>query len=352
MELLTAPKNTAKHVVLKVLSVIGALTVIIGIAWVGIRGLSLFPNVGSFLANAIAGVRAVFVPAERIIISTVDSQIVANKPFTLNWEHRGKAGSGMYTFSYECRDNVFLATMNAGARTTIFCDTEAPVGEATQLSLVAIGAVEDITEVPVTVTYKKNGSVLGTVQGNARIMVQAQYLDTGTSTTTTDTTSAPDTSSDAPTGTTGATQPVRYMTVPVITQPLSDPNGDIDLVVRVLDYGLVDRSTGVFTEKDELPRRLPSGTYAAIRFEVKNIGTKESGEWEFEAELPTSPSYTYKADDQQSLFPGDKITYTLGFDRVRNADEDDFTITVDPDDDIDESNERNNEIDGTVEIDR
>ncbi|GMU74377.1 MAG: hypothetical protein AMXMBFR44_5740 [Candidatus Campbellbacteria bacterium] len=347
MELLTAPKKTAyKETTLKVLSVIGGIAVIVGIAWVGIRGLSLFPNVGTFLANALAGLQSVFTPAERIVLGTIDSQIVVNKPFTLTWEHRGKNDDGSYAFSYECHDDIFLAQVDNGTQTTIFCNTEFPIlADDTEIRLVAIGDVAGVAELPVKISFKENGRLVAALSGEATLLVQESYLDTATSTDTT-------------TGTTGATgtKPTagtpQFVTVPIITEPFSDPNGDIDLSVRVLGYGLVDRKTGVFSERDEIPQDLPSGKYAAIRFEVKNIGTKESGKWEFEVELPTSPSYTYDSPKQQTLFPGDKIEYTIGFDRVRNANEDEYVITVDPDDDIDESNERNNVEEGEVEIDR
>lgn len=350
MELLSAPKKTAyKKIALNVLSVIGGLVVIAGIAWVGIRGLSQFPNVGAFLANAFAGLQSVFTPAERITISTVDSQIVVNKPFTLSWSHRGKNSEGSYTFSYECRDDVFLARRQNGTQTTIFCNTEMPLlADSTEISLIAVGAVNGVLEMPVTVAFKRNNQPLSTLRGEATLLVQEEYLDTATSTDSVSSTGTTTTNQH----TSAQANTPRYTTVPVVTQPFSDPNGTPDLSVRVIAYGLVDQKTGVFTQRSEIPHDLPKGKRAALRFEVVNLGTKESGRWKFEAELPTSPSYTYTSDKQQTLFPGDKIEYTIGFDRVRNSDEGAYTITVDQDDDINESNERNNKKEGEIAIDR
>ncbi len=347
MELLSAPKKSAyKETAFKVLSVIGAVAVIAGVAWVGFRGLSLFPNAKTFLANAVAGLQSVFVPADRIVISTVDSQIVVNKPFTLTWEHRGKDDEGSYVFSYECRDNVFLARRADGTQTTIFCNTQVPLrADEQELALIAIGNVDGVIEVPVHVTFTENNLTAPSLRGDATLLVQDAYLDTATSTDVV-------TPQSGTVGTTNTPVVPQYTTVPVVTQPFSDPNGEPDLAVRVLGYGLVNTKTGVFTKEDEIPQDLPSGKRAAIQFEVINLGTKESGKWEFEAELPTSPAYTYHSDKQQTLFPGDKIVYTIGFDRVRNADEDNYVITADPDKDIAESNERNNSVDGEVEIDR
>lgn len=337
---------------LKVLSVIGAGAVIVGVAWVGFRGLSLFPNAKTFLANAVAGLQSVFVPADRIVISTVDNQIVVNKPFTLTWEHRGKNNDGSYVFSYECSDDVFLARRDSGTQTTIFCNTQVPVSaDEKEIALIAVGSIDGVVEIPVRITFTGNTLTAPSLRGDAVLFVQDTYLDTATSTDTV----SPAAPSDGGSQTNQMTDAVvvpQYTTVPVITQPFSDPNGKTDLAVRVLGYGLVNTKTGVFTEEDEIPRDLPSGKRAAIRFEIVNLGTKESGAWEFEVKLPTSPSYTYNSDRQQSLFPGDKIVYTIGFDRVRNADEGDYTITADPDKKIEESNERNNIVSGEIAIDR
>lgn len=348
MELLSAPKtNSYKEITLKVLSVVGAVAVIAGVAWVGFRGLSLFPNAKTFLANAISGLQSVFVPADRIVISTVDSQIVVNKPFTLTWEHRGKDNDGSYVFSYECSDDVFLARRDNGTQTTIFCNTQVPVpADEKEIALIAVGDIDGVIEIPVRITFTENNLTAPSLRGDATLFVQDAYLDTATSTDTV----SPNNSTGGQT--TNTTVVPQHTTVPVVTQPFSDPNGEPDLAVRVLGYGLVNTRTGAFTEEDEIPYDLPSGRRAAIQFEIINLGTKESGTWKFEVELPTSPSYTYDSDRQQSLFPGDKIVYTIGFDRVRNADEDDYTITADPDRDIAESNERNNSVDGEIDIDR
>lgn len=351
MELLSAPKKKiVKDSVRTALTVIGGLTVIAAIAWVGIRGLSLFPNVNAFLANAVAGIRSVFIPAERIVIGTVDSQIAVNKPFTLTWEHRGKNGEGSYAFSYECQDDLFLARRDDGMQKTIFCNTEVPlVTDETEISLVAIGSVSGVAELPVTIAFTRTGQMFSSVSGEAQLFVQSDYFDTATST---DAVAGESATTTTPNTSGGAYVPQQYTTVPVVTQPFSDPNGSPDLFVRVLGYGLVDQKTGVFTEMDEIPYDLPSGKRAALRFLVVNLGTKESGTWEFSAELPTSPSYTYTSDKQQSLFPGDRIEYTIGFDRVRRSDEGEYRIIADSDDDISESNESNNTQRGTVRIDR
>jgi hypothetical protein len=353
MELLSAPKKKiVKDSVRMALTVIGGITVIVAIIWVGIRGLSLFPNVNAFLANAVSGIRSVFVPTERIVIGTVDSQIAVNKPFTLVWEHRGNTSDGTYTFSYECQGGVFLARRDEGMQKTIFCNTEVPIKEnETEIGFVAIGSVPSVAEIPVKITFTRAGQLFASVSGEAKLLVQSEYFDTATSTEVV--TKTPEGATTIPHNTnTNVQVPQQHTMVPVVTQPFSDPNGSPDLFVRVLGYGLVDQKTGVFTELDKIPYNLPSGKRGALRFLVVNLGTKESGTWEFSVDLPTSPSYTYKSDKQQTLFPGDRIEYTIGFDSIRKATHDEYRIVVDPKNKVHESNEANNIHKGIVIIEK
>lgn len=348
MELFFIPKQPKyKDLGIKALSVLGGLTLIAGVVWVGARGLVLFPNVESALATAVASVQSLFIPAERIVVSTVDSQIVVNKPFTLTWEHRNKSAEGSYTFSYECSDVVHLARRVAGTDTTLFCNTPLSLtADEKEITLVAVGGVTGVVTIPVSVRFTENNSSIVSREGTRTLLVQDTYFDTATSTTAS-------VVSGTTTATTTATNtnPIgQTITVPITVPPFSDPNGKPDLAPRVIAVGLVDTKTGVFTEVDDIPHTLPTGKRGAIKFEVRNDGTKETSDWKFEVALPTSPDYTYTSATQQSLFPGDRIEYVIGFDRVRNADTDSFRIEVDPKGSVNESNESNNIKTGTITI--
>jgi subtilase family serine protease len=91
---------------------------------------------------------------------------------------------------------------------------------------------------------------------------------------------------------------------------------------------------------------VPKGAIFAVKFTVSNTGTNASGQWNFKAKLPTKQSYTFTSPSQQSLNPGDHIDFMLHLDPgeaktgVQTS-----TITVDPSNDVTESNERNNESD-------
>lgn len=61
---------------------------------------------------------------------------------------------------------------------------------------------------------------------------------------------------------------------------------------------------------------VPVGFRPAVKFTIKNIGTNVTGQWRFNASIPTQTAYLYYSPFQQSLNPGDSIDYTLGFDQA------------------------------------
>lgn len=120
--------------------------------------------------------------------------------------------------------------------------------------------------------------------------------------------------------------------------------GKADLSVRLVEVGYLRTSS---VDSFVKASRVPDGERPAFRFRVTNIGTNESGRWQFEANLPTRPRYTYKSRDQVSLMPGQFADFTLGYDRPRDG-ENNVTIEIDSGNDVNESNENNNRL--TFEI--
>lgn len=135
--------------------------------------------------------------------------------------------------------------------------------------------------------------------------------------------------------------------VPVQVPASTNYHGLPDLVVENVRTGyLTSSDTDSFRASDEVP----DGERGAVKFTIANRGTNVSGRFEFEVELPTTRSYTYNSRTQQSLRPGERIDYVLGFDQTREGSNRTITIEVDPDDDIDESNEGNNRRSVRVDI--
>lgn len=76
-----------------------------------------------------------------------------------------------------------------------------------------------------------------------------------------------------------------------------------------------------------------------VTFRVENRGGESARDWRFEAELPTRDNETYRSGEQSDLASGSYVDFTLRFD---NAEDGDFEVEVDSEDDVNESSENNN----------
>ena len=95
---------------------------------------------------------------------------------------------------------------------------------------------------------------------------------------------------------------------------------------------------------------VPSGSRPAVKFTIKNIGTNKTGEWRFSASIPTQSSYIYFSPFQQSLNPGERIEYTLGFDQAIAGSDKMISVTANFDRAIGESNTNNNSASANLTI--
>jgi hypothetical protein len=112
----------------------------------------------------------------------------------------------------------------------------------------------------------------------------------------------------------------------------------VDLTARIIDTGIINPSTGVYT-----PASIVNPTdRGGVRFEIINIGTKTSGNWTFAAVLPTFPPYTFQSDEQAPLAPGDRMQFTLGFDSIIRQATSTIIINADPLGEVNEIDKANN----------
>lgn len=119
--------------------------------------------------------------------------------------------------------------------------------------------------------------------------------------------------------------------------------GQPDLTVTIDQMGYVTSGDQNFDTTFVGSNTVPSGQRAAVKFTIRNAGTNISGNWFFRANLPSTASQisTYNSSSQNSLRPGEAISYTLAFDQpIKGAQT--MTITVDPNNQVAESNEGNN----------
>lgn len=335
----TLEKKNVTENTLKLFAGLGVVAVVALAAWAGVQTVSFLAS-GS-LANVFSGASGLF-KEEEITLEVDPSVVVTGDTVVLLWTHEGKDADGSYAFSYTCADDYYFtapASLNEGG--VVFCDTPFQfASEDNTLSITPISRASHTVTIPISIGFTPHGDERPSIVGNATISVAASVEDleeiAGAGTTTPTTTTSSDGTPTPPTLTPG-----RPVTDAVIISGggarASDPNGNIDLSISLIAVGELDDDD--FTEKSPVDPDERVG----IRFAVANAGTKESGTWEFEAKLPTEPSFTYNSPRQQSLFPGERIEFTLGFDRVEDDEESDTArIEIDPDGDLDDEVTRNN----------
>lgn len=125
------------------------------------------------------------------------------------------------------------------------------------------------------------------------------------------------------------------------------PYGLPDLTVRIQATGyLATTSADSFVASSTVP----SGSRPAVKFTVENVGTNVAGAWHFSASIPTQSAFIFNSPIQQSLNPGDRIDYTLGFDQATAGSNKMISITANFDRAIGESNTNNNSASAQVTI--
>lgn len=123
-------------------------------------------------------------------------------------------------------------------------------------------------------------------------------------------------------------------------------SGKADLVIRFKELGYLDRTTNAFTP---VTGSVDRSQRIGVKFDVVNVGGSSTGrQWNFNAYLPVSPAFIYNAEMQQILNPGEKIEYTLGFDRLLDQRSNTLRILLDGGNLVDEANEGNNEMQITI----
>lgn len=109
-----------------------------------------------------------------------------------------------------------------------------------------------------------------------------------------------------------------------------------DLSVKILSVGVIDPISGNIIPRE--PTR--PDDLVAVRFLISNGGNAPTGSWHFTAQLPTTPAYPYSSPAQVSLPPKGSIENMLRFKNAVPGGV--FTVSVDPINEVKESNEGNN----------
>lgn len=122
--------------------------------------------------------------------------------------------------------------------------------------------------------------------------------------------------------------------------------GNSDLSVRLLGVGMMDSSNN-FVYATQVPRY----SNVAIKFEVINNGSGNSGPWDVSATLSPSMSwYTYRSNNYPSLAPGQKSEVVVNFSSAEYLGDNYFNVTIDPSNYTSDTNRSNNNLSATVRV--
>jgi hypothetical protein len=329
-----------------VLAAIGFISLLAVFFFVSVQVVRALPTLSESLSAAVTSVTTRFFEAseETMLAITLESQRVqSDMPFEFSWNASQKE-SVDYTLTYECADalSVTLVTKE-GERADMVCgDAYGFTTEANTVTLTPHSPDNRFLDA----SFKLEEYSWGEVVGSKIILltIENERVEmSGTATAVKPTPSMEEI--PAPTLTRPAPKPAPVtIAVPLI----SNPNGYTDLEVTILAVGTMDRSGNLTPTSNELEGDKQGG----VRFVIKNIGTKTSPVYDFEVKLPTRPAFTYspKQSDKRALMPGERIEYTLGFNRISSKDTGVISIVVDPDRDIEDVNRANNDVSVTVTI--
>ena len=305
----------------------------------------LFANTFNKLAAAVVSLTQTFIPGERITLDATPKSVNSGGKIVLSWAHRNKTGEGMYSLIYPCQSETYLGVKVSSGDKMLLCDTPSQITSADQnLELIAVSELVGVVVVPVTLSYTQSTGTQPALSATVALSVigtgvVASDIQSPDATTTPPMIEKPlPVKTQTPTAgeKTEKTYPLQPTTV--APAPVKPAYGKADLMPRITSVGIIDKTTNVFTSTTTLR----VSDRIAVKFEVENLGTADSGGWYFSAVLPTYPMHIFQSEGQQNLAPGDRIEFTIGFDQVEPDKDGRFVINVDPSGSLPEATKANN----------
>ncbi len=300
----------------KLLAIIGFFALIALGVWLVVQGARFFPSAFSSLASIAETING-YRPQTELVIELEKNIVNSGETFTMEWTDMGP---GTYTFKHVCADGITLSVRTSeGLLQEVSCTESLSLPSEVHGLFVSVNAQEQrFSDVALTVTF--DGDKGDDHLAESRVTIVNATVPTKPVATD-------DTKVDVevkkpevvvPPKVEVVTRPIPpKVTAPkpslpsqpasavVAVLPKSYENGFIDLRASYLGVGTIVNGTFVakatFNEDDK----------AAFRFEVKNIGTKVSGDWTYKLTLPGDVEYT--SGTQAGLMPNERAVYTVGF---------------------------------------
>lgn len=283
-----------RDVFLRTVAILGLIAVLLLGAWGIIQLAVALPNLFGSIGSGASSLWGSASAKEALVVSAPAS-LSSGQTLQLTWNHQNKSGEYSYAVSYACESGLSLkAPLPTGSYQAVACNTPFNYTSAAQ-SLTVVPAVSGSAAVPliltVSATKLSSGAVTASGSATTNIAPQAAAASTGTKTTA------------APKASTAAKSTIAYYPAKA----------------RAAMYGYPDLAVAVNA-------LTPNGSRELVTFTIQNIGTNVANAgWTFNAILPiqgglsAQAGYTFASQPQQALYPGDKIVYTLAFDRMYTA---------------------------------
>lgn len=317
-------------------ALVGLVVVIILVAWLAVQIVRFIPDAFMSLASIADRVNNEPVPEATLEVTSSQSVLNAGTAVTITWSDLGAAGT--YSFEYDCTPGVSLDLETAdGALIPLACEREYEFADGTFETTAHFTSERDrVAEVTYRIVFVPEDGMEAVIEEEKMLTITNADIPDET-----DAEQEPETGEDDETATTTdtSTEPVEYRWVKTTTYtvPTSDPNGYADLSVTYHSIGRVIGGTFVAEQT------LEAGEEGALRFEVKNVGTKTSDEWEFTATLPSGERYESTAQDP--LRPLERAIITVAFDSAGEEGTSEFAVEIDGD-----AREGNNEFSWSVRV--
>jgi len=306
--------NTSRGTAVKALAIIGFIITITFLVWAGVEGVKRSPAIFASLASIAKSIDD-YRPINEISITTEKSIVNSNESLQINWTDMKQDGE--YHFTYTCTDGIGLEVRNGdGALVPVACtDMLTLPKDVHGLFMSLTSSATRFTDVSFKVVFTPATDET-TIEGETQITVVNALIPTKEDVAVTPSTIPEESEVVTPVTPIPTISPVVTPTpvtptapkpVPtIVTYPQSDPNGYIDLAVKTLGSGAL--INGVFTLTPNYSHTVKN----AIKFDIKNIGTKTSDSWTFKTILPNGQIYT--SDVQIALKPHEHVEFVLGFD--------------------------------------
>lgn len=299
--------QTMKSAVVKSLAIVGFLVTAGGCIYFAVAGIQRMPWGFASLAS-IAESISQYRPTKELTIATEKIVVNSSDSFQITWTDLKAPGE--YQFSYACVSGVRLEVRSAeGSFVPMNCtDVLTLPSTATGLFLTALSDDNRFTDIPLTVSFT-NTKTEQVFSHTTKITVVNAMIPVRDTITSTETSATREDGGAKPAEETPATETpvVAEKPAPVVAEtpkPIAQETFT-DLSVTILGSGMLQ--DGVFVPTKNFGRDLNN----AIRFDVKNIGTKTSGSWSFTTVLPSGEVYTSPV--QAPLAPQAHVVFTLGF---------------------------------------